>query len=134
MTLIRSWNLGNSLVVEVQDESVNYYGDYHNIKLIIRCRVGVEHRYLEPFRDNPRFGKATQILGPVAEYRREIVKAGVPGKDLLKTKSYLLERFEENALAYFEREDFPMKFVQKRLAEIVEELEKQERHGAGDGT
>jgi hypothetical protein len=133
MTLIRSWNLGNSLVVEVKDESVTYYGDYHNIKLIIRCRIGVEHTHLDPFRDNPRFEKATRILGPIAEYRREIVKAGVPGKDLVKTKGYLLERFEDNALAYFEREDFAMKFVRKRLTDIIEDLEKQERHGEGDG-
>ncbi len=134
MTLIRSWNLGNSLVVEVEDESVNYYGDYYNIKLTIRCRIGVERTHLDPFRDNPRFEKATRILGPVAEYRREIIKAGVPGKDLLKTKSYLLEKFEENALSYFEREDFAMKLVRKQLAEIIEGLEKQERTGAGDGT
>ncbi len=134
MTLIRSWNLGNSLVVEVQDETVNYYGDYHNIKLTIRCRVGVEQVHLDPFRDNPRFAAASRTLGPVAEYRREIIKAGVPGKDVLKTKAYLLERFEENALSYFEREDFPMKFVRKRLTEIIEDLEKQERADAGNGT
>jgi hypothetical protein len=128
---MRSWHLANGLIVEVVDDTVNYYGDYYNVKLTIKSRVAVKSEYLAPLGQNPHFEKITGMLGPVAEYRREIVKAGVSGKELLASKNHLVDRFEENALVYFEREDFPEKFVRKRFAEIEEELKK-ERHRNND--
>ena len=131
--LIRTWHLANGLKVEILDETAGYYGDYSNLKLIVLCRVDVKEEYLRAFLDDPRYRRVARALGSATEYRREITKSGVPARNLSAVKSFLVERFEESALGYFEREDFPERFVCRRFTEISEELAKKEASGQGDG-
>jgi hypothetical protein len=131
--LIRTWHLANGLKVEILDETVSYYGDYSTIKLIVRCRIEVKEEHLRAFLDNPLYRRVARALGRATEYRREITKSGVPARNLAAVKSFLVERFEENALGYFEREDFPERFVCKKFTEISEELAKKEGSRQGDG-
>jgi hypothetical protein len=131
--LVRTWHLANGLKVEILDETVSYYGDDSNIKLIVRCRIEVKEEYLRSFLDHPRYPTVARALGSAADYRREITKSGVPARNLSAVKSFLVEKFEENALGYFEREDFPERFVCRKFAEISEELAKKEGSGQGDG-
>lgn len=126
-TIVRSWSLANGLTVEVEDDTVNYYGDYYNVRLIIRCPVAVKREHLESSKENPHFDRVVALLGSLAEYRREIVKAGVAGRDVAGVKEYLLQQFEDNALPYFEHEVFPERLVQKRFVEIAEGLSKKDR-------
>jgi hypothetical protein len=132
-TILRSWRLANGLTVVAEDDSVNYYGDYHNIRLTIRCPVTVKPEYLAPLKENPHYDKALALLGPVTEYRRDIVKAGVPGKDLTAVREHLLQKFEETALPYFEREVFSERLVQKRFAEVAKEVSKGNRFDGRNG-
>ena len=129
--LIRTWHLANGLKVEIFDHAVSYYADNSTIKLVICCDVEVKKEYLRPFETHPHYEKIMKTLGDVAAYRREIVKAGVPAKHLPAMKRFLVERFEENALVYFEREDFPARYVCKRFGEIAGELEKKDRFQDG---
>jgi hypothetical protein len=131
--LIRSWRLANGLTVVAEDETINFYGDYYNVRLVIRCQVVVRPEYLKPLRDNPFHDRVIEVLGSLAEYRREIVKAGVAGRDLNGIKEHLLQKFEETALPYFEREVFPERLVQKRFAEIAEDLSKRNRFDDRNG-
>lgn len=126
-TVIRSWHFANGLVVEMKDETANYFGDYYNIKLALYCRVPVEEAYLVPFTTRPYYDEVGRMLGPANEYRREIVKAGVAARDVEATKAYLIDSFEKNALIYFERDDFPLLFTRKKFADIEEELLKNKR-------
>ncbi len=132
-TLIRTWHLANGLKVEILDDTVSYYGDYSTVKLIIRCRVGVKREYLGPFETHPHYKTATEALGAEAEYLREITKPGVPGRNLAGVKAFLVDKFEENALSYFEHEDFPQKFIQKQFSDIAEKLSGKGRPADGDG-
>jgi hypothetical protein len=129
--LIRTWHLANGLKVEIFDHAVSYYADNSTIKLVICCDVEVKKEYLRPFETHPHYEKIMETLGDVAAYRREIVKAGVPAKHLPAMKRFLVERFEENALAYFEREDFPARYVCKRFGEIAGDLAKKDRFQDG---
>jgi hypothetical protein len=129
--LIRTWHLANGLKVEIFDHAVSYYADNSTIKLVICCDVEVKKEYLRPFETHPHYGKIMETLGDVAAYRREIVKAGVPARHLPAMKRFLVERFEENALAYFEREDFPARYVCKRFRDIAGELAKKDRFRDG---
>jgi len=129
--LIRTWHLANGLKVEIFDHAVSYYADNSTIKLVICCDVEVKKEYLRPFETHPHYEKIMKTLGDVAAYRREIVKAGVPAKHLPAMKRFLVERFEENALAYFEREDFPARYVCKRFGEIAGDLAKKDRFQDG---
>lgn len=130
-TLIRTWHLANGLKVEILDGTVSVYGDYSSVRLTIRCRVGVRREYLAPFEARPDYRRVADALGSEVEYLREITKAGVPGRNLSGVKAFLVERFEENALGYFERADFPEKLVQKKFTEVGEELSRNDRSGDG---
>ena len=131
-TLIRTWQLVNGINVEILDDTVSYYGDYSTVKLMIRCKIEVRGEYLVPFKAHPLYGRATEALGSNAEYVREIVKPGVLGKNLAGIKAFLIDKFEENALGYLEREDFPEKFVRKRFTDLAEELSRKEIATDGD--
>jgi hypothetical protein len=132
-TTLKTWRLTNGLTVTADDETINYYGDYHNVRLVVRCSVAVQKEYLASFEKGNHYERASAMLGPVAEYRREIVKAGVPGKDLPKVKENLLRSFEETALPYFERDVFAERFVQKRFTEIDEGIAKENRFDGRNG-
>ena len=103
------------------------------MRLFIRCPVAVKPGYLESSKESPYYDRVVATLGPVTEYRREIVKAGVAGRDVAAVKEHVLRKFEENALPYFEAEKFSERLVQKRFAEVAEKLSKKERSGDGNG-
>lgn len=129
----RTWTLSNGLTVEALDESVNYFGDFYNMKLTIVGKVTIDPRYLADFRENPHYGEVVKTLGPEIEYRREITKAGVSGVDLSPIRESALDGFEKNALPYMERADFAERLVRKRFGEIEKELEKSAFAGKVDG-
>jgi hypothetical protein len=129
--LIRTWHLANGVKVEIFDHAVSYYADDSTIKLAICCDVEVKKEYLRPFETHPYYGKIMETLGDVAAYRREIVKAGVPAKHLSAMKRFLVEKFEEHTLAYFEGEDFPERYVREKFGEIAGELLKKDRFRDG---
>jgi hypothetical protein len=131
--VIRTWRLANGLTIEVEDDTINYYGDYYHVRLFIRCPVEVKPGYLESSKESPYYDRIVATLGSVTEYRREIVKAGVPGREVAAVKEYVLRKFEENALPYFEREGFSERLVQKRFAEVAERLSKEDRAGGVNG-
>ena len=131
--VIRTWRLIRGLIVEVEDESKNYYADYHNVKLVIRCRIAVKAEHLLALEGSPSYARVVEAMGPSVEYVRVIGRAGVAGRDVLSVKDALLRSFEETALPYFNREGFEEKFVQKRFGEIEKNLSKSDRHGGRGG-
>ncbi|MGA2109928.1 MAG: hypothetical protein ABSH25_20065 [Syntrophorhabdales bacterium] len=131
--LMRTWRLESGLIVEVEDESRNYYGDYHHLKLVIRCRIAVKAEHLEALEGSPSYARVVETMGPSVEYLRVVGRAGVAGKDVASIKDQLLRSFEENALPYFNREGFEAKFVRKRFGEIEKDLSKRGRNGKRDG-
>jgi len=132
-SIIRTWRLTNGLTVEIDDESANYYGDYYNVKLVVRCRIAVEAALVKPLEKRASYRRVAKIMGSFVDYRREIGRAGVAGRDVSFVKGGLLRSFEENALPYFSREDFAEKFVKKRYAEIEKDLSEEGRSRRGNG-
>jgi len=131
--VIRTWHLIRGLIVQVEDESRNYYGDYHNVRLVIRCRIAVKVELLKGVEKNPSYARVVEAMGPSIEYLRVVGKAGVAGKDVSSVKEALLASFEETALPYFDREDFEEKFVRKRFDEIEKDLIRRDRDEQRDG-
>jgi hypothetical protein len=131
--VIRTWHLIRGLIVEVEDESRNYYGDYHNVRLVIRCRIAVKAELLKGMEEMPSYARVVEAMGPSIEYLRVVGRAGVAGKDVSSVKEALLASFEETALPYFDREGFEEKFVRKRFDEIEKDLIRRDRDEQKDG-
>ena len=120
---LRRWELRNGLKIEVEDESQNYYGEYWNVKLVIRGKVRVRSEYLNGLLTRePQGEEALRRLGEEVEYRREIIQVGVPKSRLQEAIGRLLSSFEENSLPYIEHPSFPKRFVRKRWRELIKEI------------
>jgi hypothetical protein len=119
---LKTWWLTNGVVVEVVDESIRSSVDSWTIKLAIKGAIGVKTEFVKDFEEKPEYLEILSMLLPTAYYRREIVKATVADKAISVEKAALLSIFEKNALFYFEREDFPERYVRKLYKELEKEL------------
>ena len=125
--LLRRWSLRNGLVFEAFDESYHYYGEYHNVRIIIRAIVPVEEGHVAMFKGTYGYEKVLERLLPEREFRREILKVGVTTDALERTKEEILRNFELNALSYLQREDFVQKFAKREFGRIQKEIWIEER-------
>ena len=60
------------------------------------------------------------MILPTAQYHRDIIKTGVRTNKVGAEKTFILDAFEKDALVFFERDDFPERYVRK----LYKELEK----------
>ena len=124
--LLKGWTLENGLVVEVYDESAQYYADFWNLKIVIRGTVKVQSEYLRTICPlNPSEQKAKEALGGEAAYHRELTRIGVREAEKETTIQMLLNSFEENTLPYLRYPSFPEKLVRHQWQKKVEELTEQ---------
>ena len=119
---LKTWWFPNGVVVEINDESMQSSADFWTIKLAITSMIEVKREYLSDLDEKPDYLEILSMLLPTARYQREIVKGGVAQKDAPAEKAALLSIFEKNALFYFEREDFPERYVRKLYKELEKEL------------
>lgn len=114
--------LDNGLVLEITDESSNYYAEFWNLKVVIRGKVKVRPEYLQNIvPSNPSELKAKKALGEEVEYYRELTQLGVKETELGEDRRRLLQYFEENSLPYLQHPSFPERMVRKRWLELAEE-------------
>ena len=118
--VLKTWWPTNGVVVEIIDESVETSKDSWTIKLAVKGTMEVKTAYIDDFEDDPDHLEILSMILPTAQYRRDIVKAGVKTNKVVAEKAFLLDAFEKEALIYFEREDFPERYVRK----LYKELEK----------
>ncbi|UCC66489.1 MAG: hypothetical protein JSW32_00650 [Deltaproteobacteria bacterium] len=120
--LLKRLILDNGLVLEITDESSNYYAEFWNLKVVIRGKVKVRPEYLQGIvPSNPSELKAKKALGEEVEYYRELTQLGVRETELGEDRRRLLQYFEENSLPYLQHPSFPERMVRKRWLELTEE-------------
>lgn len=120
--LLKRLILDNGLVLEITDESSNYYAEFWNLKVVIRGKVKVRPEYLQGIvPSNPSELKAKKALGEEVEYYRELTQLGVRETELGEDRRRLLQYFEENSLPYLQHPSFPERMVRKRWLELAEE-------------
>lgn len=119
---LKTWWLTNGVVVEIIDESVQTSFDVWTIKLAVKATMEVKPTYIDDFQDNPDYLEILSMLLPTAQYNRHIVKTGVKTVNVNTEKSFLLDVFERDALFYFEKEDFPERYVRMLYKEIEKEM------------
>ena len=125
--LLKGWTLDNGLVLEVHDESSQYYADFWNLKVVIRGTVKVQPEYLQTICPlNPSEQEAKEALGGAVAYRRELARMGVREAEKEKNIQTLLGSFEENTLPYLKHPSFPEKLVRHQWQKMVEELTEEE--------
>ena len=117
---LKTWWLTNGVVVEIIRRINGDSKDSWTIKLAVKGTIEVKTTYVDDFEEEHDYLEILSMILPTAQYRRDIVKAGVKANKVAAEKTFLLDAFEKEALVYFEREDFPERYVRK----LYKELEK----------
>jgi hypothetical protein len=128
--LLKRWTLANGLVLEVHDESTQYYADFWNLKVVIRGRVKVQSEYLQAINpSNLSELEAKKSLGHEVAYHRELTRIGVREAEKGTIIQKLLGSFEDNTIPYLNHPFFPEKLVRHQWQKIAEELTEKEVDG-----
>jgi hypothetical protein len=127
-SLLKELTLDNGLVLEVRDESFNYYANFWNLKIVISGTVKVKPAYLEAiFPANPYEQKAKRALGGEVAYHRELTRIGVREAAKEATIQRLLGSFKENSLPYLGHPCFPERMVISHWKRLVDEIKGKKR-------
>jgi hypothetical protein len=117
---LKTWWLTNGVVIEIADESVETSKGSWTIKLTVKGTIEVKKNYVDDFEEEPDYLEILSMILPTAQYHRDIIKTGVRTNKVGAEKTFILDAFEKDALVYFERDDFPERYVRK----LYKELEK----------
>jgi len=117
--------LDNGLMLEITDESYNYYADFWNLKVVMRGTVKVTADHLQAIcPSNPPKQEAEEALGGEAAYHRELTRIGVRDAENEATIQRLLGSFEENFLPYLEHPSFPARMARRQWERLAEEIKR----------
>jgi hypothetical protein len=126
--LLQELTLDNGLVLEVRDESFNYYANFWNLKIVISGTIKVKPAYLEAICPaNPYEQKAKRALGGAVPYHRELTRIGVREGEKEADIQRLLDSFVENSLPYLGHPSFPERMVISHWKRLADEIKGKER-------
>ncbi|UFS70047.1 hypothetical protein LPW11_19470 [Geomonas sp. RF6] len=108
--------LANGITVRFTHKARRYFGDYHQVRLEVRCDVAVTP---EMFADEASFKDAVAKIGSVVAYQRVEEQMGVPTAGVEECVQKLVESFSATALRYFETAEFPKRLVHSELGKAL---------------
>lgn len=111
--IVRQIPLENGLTVSFSDVTRRYFGDYHQVRVEIRCEVPV---LAELFEDAADFEKALKVLGGKVSYLKLVEHQGVPTEATEATVRRVIQQFIDHSLAYFASPLFPRRLVHSELS------------------
>ena len=115
--LIATEQLANGLVLSFYNQGNRYFGDYHQVKVVVSCPIAMTDALLSDFFSPEDLTQARQLFGDHVEYRRLLKQMGVAGAEVERVETALIDHFRENAMSYMQGDDFAGRFVARRLAE-----------------
>jgi len=115
MEPFRTIELNNGLRLELRDFSNRYFGDYHRIKIEIRCDIPLRGEFFAGNDDDPQLQQARRLYGESLRFERSLERMGVPGAEVEKVRDELIENFIGSSAEYLERPEFVARYVQRRL-------------------
>jgi len=113
--VIREIPLANGLTVRFSDATRRYFGDYHQVRVEIRCEVPLTAPL---FDDAPAFEAALKLLGPTVCYLKQVEHQGVPTLGTAAAVQQVIQQFVDHSLGYFGSDSFPRRFVQSELNRV----------------
>jgi len=105
-------HLSNGLEISIEDQTRNYFGDYHRVRVVITAHIAIA--MIADLSVAEREA-ATNQLGPTATYTKVLEKMGVGSADICSSRNDLLANFTHNSLPYLSEQSFPTKLVRSAL-------------------
>lgn len=112
---IRRIVLLNSLHLVCRDDSRRYFGDYHQVRVLMSLPIPLELRF---FRDEEECRVARSLLPDPVVYSRSAERMGVPTADVEVVRSVLVDDLLLHAGKYLGSAQFPMRFIQTEVMRV----------------
>lgn len=109
--LLMSKTLENGLQLQFLDQSNRYFGDYHRVKILVRCPVPLRAEWVAACADAVDLPQLRAMLGESVCYERSLEQMGVASAQLETVKSNLLDGFLAATAGYLGSETFPGRFI-----------------------
>lgn len=103
--------LDNGLQLEFVDQSNRYFGDYHRVRILVRCQVALRPEWLAACPDSVAPDQLRTLLGDAVTFERSMEQMGVAGDQLDRVKTRLIEGFLGTTAAYLGSPQFPGRFI-----------------------
>jgi hypothetical protein len=113
--IIREIPLANGLTVSFTDATRRYFGDYHQVRVEIRCEVPLSAQL---FDEPEAYQVALKLLGPAVVYLKQVEHQGVPTLGTADAIQKVVQQFIDHSLSYFGSEAFPRRLVQSELNRV----------------
>ena len=115
MEPFRSITLANGLNLDFIDQGNRYFGDYHRVRVVVRCAVPIASEAFAEGPDDPLFLKAQRLFGDEILFERPLERMGVAGDDVEAVRTGLVESFLKSSRGYLEHPDFAVRFIRSQL-------------------
>ena len=124
MKLFREISLDNGLVVRCFDESRHYFGEYHQVKVVLTIDMDTGTISPDPCchadETHDRIG-----------FRTSFERMGVRGDDVRRVTDELVDDFLQNVHPYLSSRGFPEKMLSAGKADILSRRRTQNRSPFG---
>lgn len=107
----------NGLEIVFHSQGNRYFGDYHQVKVMVVCRVALSNDLISEYLSEEDLKKAVNLFGDHLEYKKLLKQMGVAGKDVDAVQASMVENFINTAASYMQGDDFASRYVARRLAE-----------------
>lgn len=115
MDPFRVIDLKNGLQLELHDQSNRYFGDYHRLKIEVRCAIPLDKQFFAGDEHHPDLLAARKKFGVSLRFERSLERMGVAGADVEQVREELVASFMKSSAAYLEHPDFVAKYVARQL-------------------
>jgi len=115
-TILRNEQFNNGVRLEFVEGSNRYFGDYHRLRIEVRCRVAITPT-LFPEAADPA-GESSRVrglLGDELTWTRHLERMGVATADLPVVRAELMESFASTTYPYLRSPEFPARLLAGEL-------------------
>lgn len=114
--IVHTERLENGACVEFIDRSNRYYGDYHRVRVEVRCALALVPELFASFSDPAaECERVKLILGPEVVYANALEKMGVAGAEVESVVRSLIQGFVTTTLIYLNHPEFAARLVRSTL-------------------
>lgn len=104
-------SLNNGLQLEFFDQSNRYFGDYHRVKIVVRCQVALRPEWLVATPESVDLEQLRGLLGESVTFERSLEQMGVASAQLNPVKERLIDGFLTTTADYLGSDGFPGRFI-----------------------
>ncbi|MDY0268078.1 hypothetical protein [Trichloromonas sp.] len=115
-TILRNEQFDNGVRLEFVEGSNRYFGDYHRLRIEVRCRVALTAA-LFPDAVDPEgeTHRVRGLLGEELKWSRSLERMGVATADLAAVRAELMDAFAASTFAYLRAPQFPTRLLAAEL-------------------